>query len=154
MKQCQRCDIVATQNLTATDIVSGSTATKVGSTITANASKANSAFFDNDSIMTGAANILRAQRKQGWVVLGGEGTTKAFQMVRDGEVDALFVIDNTMNGFCSVFLMNQVFAGTKLVPCGLGFTIVDKEHNLPPEGEKFTPSLDFRSIYMKQWSGS
>jgi ribose transport system substrate-binding protein len=51
--------------------------------------------------------------------------------------------------------VNRILAGEdpKTMPNeGTGFEYIDKEHNLPPEGQIFNPSLDFKAAYLKVWN--
>ena len=46
--------------------------------------------------------------------------------------------------------MNSVFANKKPVDSGIGWTLVDKDHNLPASGE-FIPPVDFQAQYKAAW---
>jgi ribose transport system substrate-binding protein len=51
--------------------------------------------------------------------------------------------------------LNRVFAGEdpKSLPSeGGGWVFLDKDHNLPAEGN-WEPSFDFKNIYTSMWTG-
>ena len=46
--------------------------------------------------------------------------------------------------------MYSLFTEAPVADSGLGWQLVDKEHNLPPSGP-FVPSVDFTAVYKKAW---
>ncbi|HEX6285961.1 MAG TPA: sugar ABC transporter substrate-binding protein, partial [Acidimicrobiia bacterium] len=52
--------------------------------------------------------------------------------------------------------LNRIFAGedpATLPNQGGGWQFVDAEHNIPPEGESYSPPVDFRTAYTAIWEG-
>jgi hypothetical protein len=46
-----------------------------------------------------------------------------------------------------VFLFNN----KPLRGCGMGVTLYDKDHNLPPAGQPFTTDVPYKDAYKKNW---
>ena len=83
-------------------------------------------------------------------VMAGEGFAPELDLIRQGKATAANVISSTWTGWAAVDTMNSVFAKQKPVDSGIGWTITDKDHNLPASGE-FVPPIDFKSEYKKAW---
>ena len=49
--------------------------------------------------------------------------------------------------------MNSFFLGQPPADSGIGWTMVDKDHNLPASGE-FVPPVDFQAQYKAAWGVS
>ncbi len=49
--------------------------------------------------------------------------------------------------------INRFFNGEKSVPEGLGFTAIDADHNMPPDGQNYEAEVDYRKGYEKVWNG-
>jgi ribose transport system substrate-binding protein len=86
-------------------------------------------------------------------VMGGEGFSDELDLIRTGKITAANVISSEWVGWASIDTMNSVFIGQKPVDSGIGWTMVDKDHNLPPSGN-FVPSVDFKAEYKKAWGVS
>jgi ribose transport system substrate-binding protein len=87
-------------------------------------------------------------------VMGGEGFNEELELIHEGKVTAVNVISSEWNGWAAVDTLNSVFANQKPVDSGIGWTIVDKDHGLPPQGQAFEPPVDFRAAYKKAWGVS
>ena len=84
--------------------------------------------------------------------MGGEGYEPNITLIRnDAGQDAAMASDGVWTGWHSVDTLNRVFAGEQPAPQGIGFTAIDRDHNLPPEGEGFQTQIDYRSIYLGVW---
>lgn len=53
-------------------------------------------------------------------------------------------------GWAAVDTLNSVFNGEEPEDSGLGWLMMDREHNLPT-GEDFEPEVDYKAIYTKRW---
>jgi len=87
-------------------------------------------------------------------VMGGEGFIEELDLIHEGKVTAVNVISSEWNGWAAVDTLNSVFTNQKPVDAGIGWTIVDKDHGLPPQGTAFNPPIDFRAAYKKAWGVS
>jgi ribose transport system substrate-binding protein len=86
--------------------------------------------------------------------MGGEGFVEELTLIHEGKVTAVNVISSEWNGWAAVDTLNSVFRKEKSADSGIGWTIVDKDHGLPPQGDAFTPPVDFRAAYRKAWGTS
>jgi ribose transport system substrate-binding protein len=83
-------------------------------------------------------------------VMGGEGFADELDLIRKGTITAANVISSTWVGWAAVDTMNSVFLKQDPVDSGIGWTMVDKDHNLPASGE-FVPPIDYQTEYKKAW---
>ncbi len=86
-------------------------------------------------------------------VMGGEGFSDELDLIRSGKVTAVNVISSEWVGWASIDTMNSVFLSQKPVDSGIGWTMVDADHGLPPSGN-FVPPVDFKAEYQKAWGVS
>jgi ribose transport system substrate-binding protein len=85
-------------------------------------------------------------------VMGGEGFQPELDLIRSGKFTAANVIDSEWTGWAAIDSMNSVFRKEKPRPSGIGWTITDATHNLPPAGQLVpNPGIDFKSEYKKAW---
>jgi ribose transport system substrate-binding protein len=86
-------------------------------------------------------------------VMGGEGFSDELNLIRAGKVTAVNVISSEWTGWAASDTMNSVFLNQKPADSGIGWTMVDATHGLPPSGE-FIPPVDFKAEYQKAWGVS
>jgi len=89
------------------------------------------------------------------IVGGGEGYPNNFGLIRQGIQTFSVALPLRWVGMAQADNVNRILAGQnpKDMPNeGAGFEYIDKDHNLPPEGEVFVPSFDFKSAYLKIWN--
>jgi ribose transport system substrate-binding protein len=84
-------------------------------------------------------------------VMGGEGFAEETDLIHDGKVTAVNVISSTWNGWAAVDVLNSVWRKEKSADSGIGWTMVDADHDLPAEGKAYQTPVDFRSAYRKAW---
>jgi len=87
-------------------------------------------------------------------VVEGHGSVTEGDWVRDGTMAALTGWPCDWWGFGAVDALNSAFAGTPQGVIGIGFAIIDKEHNLYPSGEFFQAQgsgLDLAGAYTSRW---
>ena len=86
-------------------------------------------------------------------VMGGEGFSDELNLIRAGKVTAVNVISSEWTGWAASDTMNSVFLNQKPADSGIGWTMVDATHGLPPSGE-YIPPVDFKAEYQKAWGVS
>ena len=86
--------------------------------------------------------------------MGGEGFAEELALIHEGKVTAVNVISSEWNGWAAVDTLNSVFLKQPSADSGIGWTLVDKDHGLPPAGEEFEVPIDFRAAYRKAWGVS
>jgi ribose transport system substrate-binding protein len=86
------------------------------------------------------------------ITFGGLGLPAAIELIRAGLLDAAPAgISQEWVGYASVDQMNRAFHGQPSVPQGIGFTLIDRDHNLPAVGEAYQPPVDWKSAYLRAW---
>jgi ribose transport system substrate-binding protein len=98
------------------------------------------------------SGIQKAGRAGKVMVIGGEGFAPELDLVRTGAVDTVNITPPAWVGWATIDSLNSAFNGTAPVDSGVGWTLVDKDHGLPPKaGTEFNDFPDFRSVYKKAW---
>jgi ribose transport system substrate-binding protein len=114
--------------------------------------------WDTDALMgLGLETVIKQSAPDGMLLAGGEGLPINIDAIRAGTQDSavLFPFEWAVWGVADS--LNRIFAGEdpKNLPSqGGGFIFIDREHNLPPEGQDPTVPVDFKGIYKKAWTGS
>ena len=113
--------------------------------------EANVVYGSYDTAVTSgiAAGIRASHRKV--FLLGGEGDPPNIALLRQGIQTTGSGYDPYLDGWCAVDAFVFVFAGRQPRGCGMGVTLYDAQHNLPPVGKPYTTKLPFRQAYLKSW---
>lgn len=109
----------------------------------------------DSTVTAGIGPAVVASGRAGEIeVMGGEGFAPNIELIREGEQQNAangFLEDWT--GFAGVDTLNRLYAGAKQVPQGIGWQLIDADHNLPASGP-YTGGIDFARDYERIWSGS
>jgi ribose transport system substrate-binding protein len=65
-------------------------------------------------------------------------------------VNAAMIAPSDWTGWAAIDTMNSLFRHSKPAYSGLGWQLVDTQHNLPASGP-FVSSVNYRAIYEKAW---
>jgi ribose transport system substrate-binding protein len=156
LKKCSGCQIVDTVKFTSPDLVpNGAWITEFRTALTQHPD-ATAAYFPWDFMMAslGGAQAVKVSGHP-LTVFGGEGTSDSLDLIPRGDVTADPASRSvTWLGYAAIDEINRAFHHQPTVPEGLGFTTVDKTHNLPPTGQGYTPAYDFQAAYKKAWSSA
>lgn len=97
-------------------------------------------------------NAIPATKKL--IVAGGEGAPAGMDLLRKSGTVPTFEIayDARWIGWSGVDEVNRYFHKMPAVPEGVGFRMVDRQHNLNPSGG-YQTSIDFEGAYTKVWQG-
>lgn len=110
-----------------------------------------------DSLMPGGllTAIQRAGRTDDLWVMGEAGAVPNLEYIREGKQGAALALNGyRWPAWGEADTLNRIFAGSKEFPSqGYGWTLIDKEHNLPPKGQPFEPPIDYKAAYEKIWNG-
>lgn len=121
---------------------------------------ANGMAVSYDDLMTagGGAAVVASGRNNDIEVIAGSGYAANVDQIHDnGGQDAGWTYDGAYEAWSTADLINRYFAGEPAVPSGVGVSVFDREHNLPPKGEAFDVSMigiDYKPVFEKVWSGS
>lgn len=154
LAECDNCEILATQDLTAADLAAP-TAGQELLTLFQQHPDANILLTDNDSYVQGVAQALRQADRKDIQVIAGEGYPTTFELIREGYIAAAFTMPLNWTAWAAMDNLNRVFAGDdpeQIPPAGFDTTIVTAE-NVPPEGEGLESTIDYRAAYEREWTG-
>lgn len=84
--------------------------------------------------------------------IGGLGLSIDNDAIREGQMTAANAWPTEWFGYAAIDTLNSVFNDTKQRDQGLGWQVVDKDHDLP-DGD-FTGPVDYAAAYAKSWGVS
>src|SRR5215472_4424113 len=106
------------------------------------------------SLLGVAGAIVQSGRASQLYVMGGEGFADELDLIRGTKgVNAVNIISSEWTGWAAVDTLNSVFIGQAPKNSGIGWTLSDATHNLPPTGP-YVPKVDFKAAYTKAWGVS
>jgi ribose transport system substrate-binding protein len=106
------------------------------------------------SLLGIAGAIVQSGRASQLYVMGGEGFADELDLIRGSKgVNAVNIISSEWTGWAAVDTLNSVFQGQAPKNSGIGWTLSDATHNLPPTGP-YVPKVDFKAAYMRAWGVS
>lgn len=156
--ECGGCEIVDTVDFTNADV--GPNLQQKAQQALLQHPEANAIFAPGDGILVGG--VLAALRASGnrygsMVIAGGEGSSVIGDL-RDYDGDwAVSTLPLDWSAYQAIDALHRLLAGEQPVAdSGIGYQLVDKEHNLP-SGDLATPTadgapIDFSALYGKAWS--
>lgn len=98
------------------------------------------------------AALTESGRNDQLQVMAGEGFPGNIQLIRDNKgQDAANAFPSEWTGWAAVDALNSVLHGQAPRDGGMALRLIDRDHNLPPVGKGYEPSVDFRSAYKKAW---
>ncbi len=111
--------------------------------------------LDAPMTQSGGANAIQATgRGDKLVVGGGEGSSAGIEQIRNGVGMQMCVGQSveweTYSAFDALVRL-YLDRDPAETDTGNGLQVCDKDHNLPPEGEAFTPPIDFAAAYDGLW---
>jgi ribose transport system substrate-binding protein len=152
LAKCKTCEIVKNVDLTLDDF--GPKLQQKAQGALLQHPEANAIHVPYDSLMhfgIGAA-IVESGRVDRLHVIAGEGYPSNIQLIRDKKgQEAANAYPNVWTGYAAIDTLNSVFHGQKAQDSGIGWKLIDREHNLPPPGKGYEPDQDFRAAYKKAW---
>lgn len=155
MEACEDCEVVEEVNFVQADLLSGKLRDNLAAAMerhpeaTVVHAPADPLFALAVNAATEGADVLR---------VGGEGLPSNMDLIRDGQQDAAVAFPHEWTGWASIDTLNRLFDGTDpadLPDSGIGWQIVDADHNLPDSGP-YVPQvdgevIDFRAAYEQVW---
>jgi ribose transport system substrate-binding protein len=88
------------------------------------------------------------------VTFGGQAAPDGLDLLRDGGITALTTArDPIWSAWAAIDTINRALQGEPSVPQGIGFQLVDQEHNLPESGDYVAP-IDFKAAYLEAWGAA
>ncbi|HKP08064.1 MAG TPA: substrate-binding domain-containing protein [Microbacterium sp.] len=147
---CEDCEIVSTLALTPADIPN---IRQKFETALLQASDANAVSVDVDFMLTGGIQQALVTAGRDLVVAGGECGLDNLGYIREGGGQQM-CIGNSLGhmAYAAMDELNRYFAGEEPALEGMGWQLVDAEHNLPPAGEEFDGPVDYVPAYESIWN--
>ncbi|WP_166459529.1 sugar ABC transporter substrate-binding protein [Amycolatopsis pithecellobii] len=153
--KCPGCKIVGEVNWSAADSTAGGPLEQKFRTLLVQHPDANAAITNWDAIATSSGiskAIKDAGRAKSMVSTAGFGYAAALQLVeQNGGLTADLGNDSKWAAWAGVDTLNRVFHGEPAVPQGIGFRLIDKDHNMAPGGQDYQTPVDYQSVYKKSW---
>lgn len=154
LAKCGGCQIVATVDFKAAEL--GPTLQQKAASVLLQHPEANAVKIPyTAAALLGIAPAVAASSKASSLyVMGGEGFAPELDLIRTGKgVTAVNIIASDWVGWAAIDTLNSLFLGQPPADSGVGWTLADKDHNIPASGP-FVPPIDFRAAYQKAWGKS
>lgn len=152
--KCHGCKVVDKVQFTGTEL--GSTLQQKAATALLQHPEANAVKspYTAATILGIAPAVAQSGRVGQIYVMGGEGFQPELDLMRAHQgVNAAMIAPSDWTGWAAIDTMNSLFRHAKPAYSGLGWQLVDTQHNLPASGP-FVPSINYKAIYEKAWGVS
>jgi ribose transport system substrate-binding protein len=152
LAKCKTCEIVKTVDFTLADLGPQLQQKAQGALLQHPEANAMHVPYDTPMHLGIGAALVESGRNDQIHVIAGEGFPSNIQLIRDNKgQDAANAFPAAWTGYASVDTLNSVFYGQKPQDSGIGWKLIDREHNLPPPGKGYEPAQDFRTAYKRAW---
>jgi ribose transport system substrate-binding protein len=152
LAKCKSCQVVKTVDFTIPDFGPALQQKAQGALLQHPEANAIHSPYDTPMLLGIGAAVVESGRAAQLAVIAGEGFPSNVQLIRDGKgQSAANAFPAAWTGYAAVDSLNSVFHGQKPQDSGIGYRLVDREHNLPAPGKGYEPSKDFRAAYKKAW---
>jgi ribose transport system substrate-binding protein len=108
----------------------------------------------NDSVYLGGIQAgLKAAGTKNLFVMGADGTPPGMELLKSGELTAELGWSADWYGWAAADTMNSLLAGKEPRNSGVGWQIIDKDHNMDLVGSDgaYQTSIDYRAAYRTLW---
>jgi len=154
MAKCSTCSVVATVDFKAGEL--GPALQQKAASILLQHPEANAVKipYTAAALLGISAAVSASSKASSLYVMGGEGFGPELDLIRAKKgVSAVNVISSEWVGWSAIDTLNSLFLGQQPADSGIGWTLADAEHNIPPSGD-FVPPVDFKAAYKKAWGQS
>jgi ribose transport system substrate-binding protein len=152
LAKCKTCEIVKTVDFTLTDL--GPKLQQKAQSALLQHPEANAIHVPYDSAMLlgVSAALLESGRNDQIEVIAGEGFPSNLQLIRDNKgQDAANAFPASWTGYAAVDSLNSMFHGQPPQDSGIGYKLIDRDHNLPAGSGGYEPAQDYKGAYKKAW---
>jgi ribose transport system substrate-binding protein len=152
LAKCTTCQVVKTVDFTIPDFGPKLQQKAQGALLQHPEANAIHVPYDTPMLLGIGNAVLESGRNDQLSVIAGEGFPSNVQLIRDNKgQDAANAFPAVWTGYAAVDSLNSVFNGQKPQDSGIGYRLIDREHNLPAAGKGYEASKDFRTAYKKAW---
>lgn len=153
---CSGCKVLDTLTVGNADVAGGQLTQKFATALLKQP-KANAVNVPLDGwFFAGLSQAVQSSgRADDLAVIGNFGEPGNLDLIRKGTgEDATVGFSAPWVGWAGVDALARVLAGQPVQPAGIGLQVIDADHNLPAPGTSFvySPAVDFRAAYTKDWS--
>jgi ribose transport system substrate-binding protein len=152
LAKCKSCEVIKTVDFTIPDFGPKLQQKAQGALLQHPEANAIHVPYDTPMLLGIGSAVLESGRNDQLWVIAGEGFPSNVQLIRDnrGE-DAANAFPAPWTGYAAVDSLNSIFNGQKPQDAGIGWRLIDRDHNLPPVGKGYESAKDFRTAYKKAW---
>lgn len=117
---------------------------------------AEAVFIPYDAMMVAVGGVQAVQESGVKAqIFGGQGLPETLTMVRDGRLAAISSARSPgWAAYAALDNINRALNDEPTVPQGLSYTVIDKDHNLPSEGDAYPGPVDWQSAYEDIWAAA
>lgn len=152
LKKCKTCEIVKTVDFTLADLGPKLQQKAQGALLQHPEANAIHVPYDSAVLLGISSALMESGRNDQIELIGGEGFPSNVQLIRDNKgQDAANAFPSKWTGYAAVDSLNSLFNGEKPQDSGIGYKLIDREHNLPPAGQGYEPAIDYKAAYRKAW---
>jgi ribose transport system substrate-binding protein len=152
LAKCKTCEIVKTVDFTLADLGPKLQQKAQGALLQHPEANAIHVPYDSAVHLGVSAALLESGRNDQIEVIGGEGFPSNITLIRENKgQDAANAFPAKWTGYAAIDTLNSVFHGQAPQDSGIGWKLIDREHNLPPKGQGYEPAVDYRAAYLKAW---
>ncbi len=152
LAKCKTCEVVKTVDFTIPDFGAKLQQKAQGALLQHPEANAIHVPYDTPMLLGIGSAVLESGRNDQLSVIAGEGFPSNVQLIRDNRgQDAANAFPAPWTGYAAVDSLNSVFHDQKPQDSGIGYRLIDRDHNLPAPGKGYEASKDFRSAYKKAW---
>lgn len=153
LAECSTCSIVGTVDIPVADTTKPVAAQKLEAALLKHAD-ADVLVVPNDAAFAAYASSALNSVPRDLKVMGGECFAENLDMIRSGgPQNACVALPQEWQAWAVVDQMNRYFADPKAKPVdqGLGFQLVDADHNMPESGGWKPGTVDYKAAYKRVW---
>jgi ribose transport system substrate-binding protein len=152
LAKCKTCEIVKTVDFTLADLGPKLQQKAQGALLQHPEANAIHVPYDSAMLLGVGAALVESGRNDKIEVIAGEGFPSNIQLIRDNKgQDAANAFPAPWTGYAAIDSLNSLFHGQKPQDSGIGYKLIDRDHNLPAPGKGYEPAADFRASYKKIW---
>ncbi len=152
LAKCKTCEVVKTVDFTIPDFGPKLQQKAQGALLQHPEANAIHVPYDTPMLLGIGGAVMESGRNDQLSVIAGEGFPSNVQLIRDNRgQDAANAFPAVWTGYAAVDSLNSVFHDQKPQDSGIGYRLIDRDHNLPAPGKGYEASKDFRTAYKKAW---
>jgi ribose transport system substrate-binding protein len=152
IKKCTTCQLLEEIKYTAEDVASGALRGKVDDALRRHPEVTAIRGANSTAVQTAIAPALVAKKMQNQVtVVGGEGLPTDLDLIRANQgLNITLSFDTPWHAWAAVDTLNSTLNGQPGKFPGVGYMLIDKDHNLPPSGP-VQHNVNYKDVYRKAW---